>query len=127
VDDIEQILSAGSSARELRDVPSHTEVSASEAAVNFRYPPDYIRFLELGGLGELRISSSILSPRQITLAWQQYSLGQYVPFADNHCGDYYCWRRDDSVGFQVYFFDHETSEATIASQSFSEWLRNSRF
>lgn len=90
MDEIERILTGGESSRELRAIPSSAEISDSEALLGFRYPADYLRFLQLGGLGELRTSSSVLSPREIASVWKQYGLGQYVPFADNHCGDYYC-------------------------------------
>jgi hypothetical protein len=127
MDDIARILGSGRSAREPTPVPAPEEFAAAEAAVGFRFPDSYRQFVGLGGLGELRINHKVLSPREIARAADLLGTRKYVPFADNHCGDYYCWANVESREPAVFFADHESGEYTPDASSFVQWLEQNRF
>ena len=84
-------------------------------------------FVELGGLAELRINHQVLSPVEIVAARRELPDSDHVPFADNHCGDLYCWRRKCDDEPEVWVWDHELREYELVNSSFTEWLRENRF
>ncbi len=127
---IEDILKTGESARD-EDAPAVTskELKAAEEKLGFTFPSSYYEFAALGGFGELRISHRVLTPEEIIESLRYIDIGSYVPFADNGCGDYYCWQRSLDDEPRVYFLDHESEFEEVAADadSFAEWLAKNRF
>ncbi len=126
--EIERILLNGESARddEVEPVPLN-ELRTVEESLRFTFPPSYCEFVALGGLGELRINHRVLSPKELVESLRYIDGNQYVPFADNGCGDLYCWPRSGEEEPMVVFADHETGEYSPAATSFSAWLAKNRF
>ena len=106
---IERILTTGQSARDA-DAPRPTdeEFRSAEAELGFRFPDSYREFVRLGGLGELRIKHRVLAPSEILQNLRYLPDREHVPFADNGCGDLYCWTRAEAGEPAVLFADHET-------------------
>jgi hypothetical protein len=125
---IERILTTGESAREEVLVPTDEEIREVESEVGFRFPPSYCEFLRLGGLGELRIHHRVLTPSEILEALQYLQNRDIVPFADNGCGDLYCWPRSESLEPIVVFADHQEDYKYFReADSFTAWLEDARF
>ncbi|WP_158236311.1 SMI1/KNR4 family protein [Acidovorax sp. 62] len=126
--EIERILLNGKSARddEVKPVPPN-ELRALEELLRFTLPPSYCEFVALGGLGELRINHRVLNPQEVIESIRYVDGSQYVPFADNGCGDLYCWPRSGEEEPMVVFADHETDEYSQDAKSFAEWLAKNRF
>jgi hypothetical protein len=122
---IERILTTGRSARSDAPMPTDEEIRSAEAELGFRFPASYREFVRLGGLGELRINHRVLPPAEILQSLRYLPDREHVPFADNGCGDLYCWPRTETAEPVVLFADHETGytykEAAI---SFTQWLEN---
>jgi len=126
---IEKILTTGKSARS-DDAPMPTEEKfrSAEAELGFRFPDSYREFVRLGGLGELRINHRVLPPSEILQSLRYLPDREHVPFADNGCGDLYCWPRTEAAEPAVLFADHETSYTySEAAASFTDWLEAERF
>ena len=126
---IERILTTGQSARtDDRPMPTDEEFRSSEAELAFRFPDSFREFVRLGGLCELRINHRVLSPTEILESLRDMPDQEHVPFADNGCGDFYCWPRIEEAEPVVLFADHETgytySEAAV---SFTHWLEEQKF
>ena len=84
--------------------------------------------VRLGGLGELRIKHRVLSPSEILQSLRYLPDRQHVPFADNGCGDLYCWPLARAAEPAVLFADHETGYTySEAAASFTDWLEAERF
>ena len=102
-------------------------MASAEEELGFRFPASYREFVALGGLGELRISHEVLDPAAIVSCVSQVDGSKYIPFADNHCGDLYCWVKAGDVEPSVVFADHETGEYIASAVSFTAWLEANRF
>jgi hypothetical protein len=126
---IERILTTGQSARtDDTQMPSDEEFRNSEAELRFRFPDSYREFVRLGGLCELRINHRVLSPSEILQSHHNMPDQELVPFADNGCGDFYCWPRIEAAEPVVLFADHETGYTySEAALSFTHWLEGQRF
>ncbi len=126
---IERILTTGESARsDDAPMPTEEEFRSAEADLGFRFPDSYREFVRLGGLGELRINHRILPPCEIVESLRYLPDREHVPFADNGCGDLYCWPRTEDAEPVVLFADHETGYAySEAAASFTHWLEAERF
>ncbi|MBX3628072.1 MAG: SMI1/KNR4 family protein [Rhizobacter sp.] len=126
--EIERILSSGRSARdpEVEQV-SESQLRSAEDELGFRFPASYREFVKLGGLSELRISHEVLGPVEIVSSLPQVDGHKYVPFADNQCGDLYCWVKAGDAEPLVVFADHETGEYIANAASFTAWLEANRF
>ena len=61
--------------------------------------------MRLGGLGELRFQHHILAPAEVLQSWRSLLERGHVPFADNGCGDLYCWPRTEVAEPVVRFAD----------------------
>jgi hypothetical protein len=125
--EIERILRSGKSHRELAAVPSADELNAVSNQLGVPLPPSYVEFCQLGGLGELRFNHRILRPAEMAEARRFVRKENLLPFADNGCGDLYCWLLDSSSEPAVVFFDHEEQTETAAGGSFTAWLAGNRF
>ncbi|PKO67321.1 MAG: hypothetical protein CVU22_12360 [Betaproteobacteria bacterium HGW-Betaproteobacteria-16] len=126
--EIEELLRLGKSALDELVTPiSEAELLAVETSLPFQLPASYREFVALGGLRELRINHRVLSPSEIREALQHVDQCLYLPFADNGCGDLYCWRKSTEAEPPVFFADHESSEYVRDTGSFTEWLRKNRF
>lgn len=88
--EIERILRSGASARDDSVPPIETALKRARAMLGARMPPSYMEFCELGGLAELRFNHQILHPDEI-LENQSQLPPELLAFADNGCGDQYCW------------------------------------
>lgn len=124
---IERILTTGQSAREDVPMPTDQEFRSVESELGFRFPTSYREFVRLGGLGELRINHRVLPPSEIVENLRYLPDREYVPFADNGCGDLYCWPRSDAAEPVVLFADHETDYTySEAAASFTQRLEEKR-
>ena len=83
--------------------------------------------MRLGGLSELRLNHRVLPPAEILQSLGYLPDREHVPFADNGCGDLYCWLRAETPEPVVVFADHETGTYSHAAASFTQWLEESRF
>jgi len=109
------------------ETPSARDISSAERRLSFSFPASYVSFLREGGLGELRLKHRILSPAEAVES-QKFLLGRgLVPFADNGCGDLYCWVVAQGAASAVVFADHETGSHYEVAESFDAWLRDCRF
>ena len=126
---IERILTTGQSTRaDDSPIPTDEEFRSAEAELGFRFPDSYREFVRLGGLGELRIKHRVLPPSGILQSLRCLPDREHVPFADNGCGDLYCWPRTETAEPAVLFADHETGYTySEASTSFTRWLEEQRF
>jgi hypothetical protein len=128
MDDIARILSAQRAARIPGvPVPTDKEVAEAEAALSFRFPDSYRRFLNLGGLSQRWTHNRVLSPQQIVHSAKYLPDVDHIPFAENGTGDLYCWVRAEHPEPAVVLADHETVEYQEDSASFAEWLAKIRF
>jgi hypothetical protein len=126
--DIKRILSAGQSMRTGVAIPTDEEFHRVEAELGFHFPGSYREFVRLGGLGVLRFKHRVLSPSEIVESLRYLPDKEHVPFADNGCGDLYCWPRIDIAEPVVLFADHETGYTyREAAASFTDWLEAERF
>jgi hypothetical protein len=108
--DIERILSSGRSARDTEvEQVSESQLNSAEERLGFKFPASYREFVELGGLSELRISHQVLGPSEIVSSLPQIDGSKYIPFADNQCGDLYCWVKAEGTESPVVFADHESA------------------
>ncbi len=125
---IEKILTTGMSARNEVPMPTEEEFSKLESELGFRFPDSYREFVRLGGLGELRINHRVLSPSEILQSLRRLPSREHVPFADNGCGDLFCWPRTEAAEPAVFFADHETGySCSEAAASFTQWLEAEKF
>ncbi|PPE73893.1 hypothetical protein C3942_10865 [Solimonas fluminis] len=109
------------------EIPSALDISSAEKRLSFSFPEGYVSFLRSGGLGELRIKHRVLSPSEAIKSQRLISHRGLVPFADNGCGDFYCWVAAQGSASVVVFVDHESGTYHEISESFDAWLRESRF
>ncbi len=126
---IERILATGRSKR-ADDVPIPTdeEFRRIETELGFRFPGSYREYVALGGLGELRLNHRVMPPSEIIQCLRYLPDRAHVPFADNGCGDLYCWPRTDTAEPVVLFADHESGYTyREAAPSFMDWLEAERF
>ena len=126
---IERILTTGQSARtDDAPMPTAEEFRSAEAELGFRFPDSYREFVRLGGLAELRINHRVLPPFEILQTLRYLPDREHVPFADNGCGDFYCWPRTEAAEPVVLFADHETGYTySETAGSFTHWLEEQRF
>jgi hypothetical protein len=128
MDEISRILSARGAARTPGvPIPTDSEIAEAEAALRFRFPNSYRRFLNLGGLSQRWIHNRVLSPQQIVHSAKYLPDTDHIPFAENGTGDLYCWLREERPEPAVVLADHETAEYQQDSASFAEWLAKTRF
>src|SRR5688572_21814966 len=100
-------IGTGSDAR----IPSEDEIRTAELQLGFRLPDSYREFVQSGGLSDfLRISNRVLSPSEMVANQSYLRDRRHVPFADNGCGDLYCWPLADAAEPSVIFADHETGQ-----------------
>ncbi|WP_284620707.1 SMI1/KNR4 family protein [Aquabacterium humicola] len=126
--EIEQLLRNGKSRLdEFARSVTETDLDVAESMLPFALPTSYREFVALGGLNELRINHRVLHPSEIAVAIKQVDQTQYVPFADNGCGDVYCWMNTGEPEPPVVLADHESSQYVQDSPSFADWLRKNRF
>jgi hypothetical protein len=126
--EVARLLRSGRSALDETVAPvSEADLTAAEVQLSHSLPPSYREFVTLGGLAELRFKHRILAPNEILEAVKYIDGARYIPFADNGCGDLYCWEKAMTQEPRVIFVDHETEEHTVDSDSFLEWLRKNRF
>lgn len=124
---IKKILTTGQSAREDAPMPSDQDFRTAEVELGFRFPASYREFVRLGGLGELRINHRVLPPAEILQSRRYLPDQEHVPFADNGCGDLYCWPRVDAAEPSIVFAHHESGSYVEDAASFSQWLEENRF
>ncbi|HVU27594.1 MAG TPA: SMI1/KNR4 family protein [Verrucomicrobiae bacterium] len=126
--DIEKILNTGKSDRSGGELmPTNEEFRQVESELDFRFPESYREFVRLGGLNELRINHRVLSPVEILQSRRYLPDHEHVPFADNGCGDFYCWPRVNLPEPTVLFADHETETYSDDTSSFTQWVKQNRF
>lgn len=127
--EIEKILTTGQSKRiDNSPMPTDEEFRSAEYKIGFHFPASYREFVQLGGLGELRINHRVLSPLEILQSLLHLPDREHVPFADNGCGDFYCWPRTFTAEPAVLFANHETGYTySEAAESFTKWLEQERF
>ena len=127
--EIERILSSGESDRSgAEPIPTDEEFRSIEAQLGFRFPDSYREFVRLGGLSELCINHRVLPPSEIMQSLRYLPDREHVPFADNGCGDLYCWPRTETAEPAVLFADHESDYTfSEAAASFTQWLEAERF
>lgn len=126
--EIEKILSAGASARdEGAAVVLPQDLDAAEAVLGFRFPASYRELVALGGCAELRFRNRTLPPNEIVKNQQYVDATKFVVFADNGCGDFYCWNRGEGGEPSVLFADLDAETCEPVAPSFTAWLSENRF
>jgi hypothetical protein len=76
---VDEILREGRSARDSSGfIPTHEDLARVERAIQFGFPASYRRFVELGGLSELRIRERPLSPEEIRLAVSNSTVERFL-------------------------------------------------
>lgn len=100
---------------------SVNEIREFQSAFQDHIPRSYLDFVELGGHAELGFSNRVLSPSEIIEA-RKYVGSEYLPFAENGCGDLFVWRVEDLPQSSVYFWDHETETYQKHRESFLECI-----
>lgn len=127
--DIERILTTGQSARSNNvPMPTDDEICSVESQLGVRFPASYREFVRIGRLAELRMTDRVLSPLEIFQSARYLPDTDHVPFADNHCGDFYCWARSGAEEPIVSFADHEIGYTySEVAASFTVWLEKQRF
>ncbi|MCC5851168.1 MAG: SMI1/KNR4 family protein [Verrucomicrobia bacterium] len=126
--EIESILKSGVSSKdESLEKPTVADIKVASIGLGFSFPKAYLEFVQLGGLSELRFNHAVLSPGEIWESSVFLPDKEHIPFAENGCGDMYCWRKNDSDNPDVLFWDHETGDYSKDSDNFSVWLRKNRF
>jgi len=105
------------------------EIKELEAYFKFVLPADLKSLLsELNGDGYLLFSAEkIVEDNQLlTGVWSDTypDISKFLFFAENGCGDYYGYRRDDSgrCGDEIYLWEHETQESTPVAASLWEFI-----
>ncbi|MEJ0034946.1 MAG: SMI1/KNR4 family protein [Gammaproteobacteria bacterium] len=106
-------------------VPSQEDFRRASDTLAFELPASYVEFCQLGGLTDIRLRHRILSPNEILRSRCEVP-GNLVPFADDGCGDLFCWPTDTGVEPAVIFYDQETQHSSPAAPSFTEWLAMNR-
>ena len=125
---IEQLLRTGKSALDTEVEPvEESEIIEAERILSFSFPASYREFVMLGGLQEMRFSNRVLRPTEISAAWGAIPGGRRIPFAENGCGDSYCWVRSVELEPPIVFVDHENGESPRHAESFTAWLMANRF
>ena len=125
---VDEILREGRSARDSSCfIPTHEDLARVERVIEFGFPASYHRFVELGGLSELRIRERPLTPEEIRLAVSNSTVECFVPFAENGCGDLVGWLRANVAEPEVVIFDHEEGRLEPYYSCFSAWLAANRF
>jgi len=83
---------------------------------------------ELNGDGYLIFSAEkiVESNQLLTEVWSDTypDISKFLFFAENGCGDYYGYLRDDSGyhGDKIYLWEHETQESTLVATSLLEFI-----
>ncbi|MFC0682925.1 SMI1/KNR4 family protein [Lysobacter korlensis] len=108
-------------------IPSDEDIAAVEEALGFAFPGSYTNYVRSGGLANLRVRHRVLAPAEIIEALQYIPDKSLVPFADNGCGDNYCWIRSEGPEPAVLFWDHESQSVLAGAPSFGDWLAANRF
>jgi hypothetical protein len=125
---VDEILLKGRSARDSSVLtPTDEDLASAESAIQFKFPASYRRFVELGGLSELRIRERVLSPEEIRLAVSNSAVVGFVPFADNGCGDMVGWKLGNVAEPEVVLFNHNERRLRPYFLCFSAWLAANRF
>lgn len=106
-------------------VPSPEDFRRASDILDFELPASYVEFCQLGGLSDIRLRHRVLSPEEILRCRFEVS-GNLVPFADDGCGDLFCWRADTGVEPAVIFHEQETQRSSPAAPSFAAWLAANR-
>ena len=95
---------------------SSERLSEIESEYSVKLPEEYKHFLNRFGAGGFRFTE-VYTPdaKQGNSLWDdfvymEHMRGKILPFADNGCGDYYCFRIIDGVcASEVYWADHEVN------------------
>ncbi len=84
--------------------------------------------LELNGDGYLLFSAEkiVEDNQMLTDVWSDTcpEISAYLFFAENGCGDYYGYQRDDTgrYGDKIYLWEHETQESTLVAASLLDFI-----
>ncbi|MEL6445214.1 MAG: SMI1/KNR4 family protein [Bacteroidota bacterium] len=104
-----------------KPTPTEAELANLEQRHGLSFPPDYRAFVLSDGHNYGEFGMDILAPSQ-ALA-EQARLGDHLlPFAENSCGDWYCWLVDDLPNAPVVWWDHETETTSDYADSFMTCL-----
>ena len=123
---VSKILASGRSfTDESRSTPSSTDLKDFELRNSVTLPSAYKEFVELGGLSELGFDQVILAPEEIA-ASSQHLPDHLLPFAENGCGDAFCWIKENLPDSSVVFWDHESSSESNYLPSFLDCLKRWR-
>ena len=102
-------------------VPTEEELDDLEQHHGISFPPAYRAFVCQGGHNYAGIANRILSPRR-ALSDQAHVDTHLLPFAENGCGDWYCWPVAALPGAPVVWWDHETQTTSDYADSFTTCL-----
>lgn len=102
-------------------VPSPEDFHRASVALDFDLPASYVEFCQRGGLTDMRLKHRVLSPSEILL-YRSEVAGNLVPFADDGCGDLFCWPTGTGSEPAVLFYEQETQHASPVAPSFTAWV-----
>lgn len=126
MNEIADIIAGGPSfTDETARIPSADELRDFETAYSLVLPDTYKQFVELGGLRELAFDERVLAPDEMVVA-SQWLPDHLLPFAENGCGDTYCWLKPALPDSSVVFWDHETMSESEYLPSFLDCVRQWR-
>ena len=123
---VSDLLAQNRKHRTTGEAISKDDVLTLERTLGVQLIEDHKEFLLLGGLDDLRFTQNLLNPEEIVSA-RRYVDGDLVPFADDGTGDVFCWRQDESSGYEILRWNHESREPEKYCDSFVKCLQMWRF
>jgi hypothetical protein len=125
--EIEEILQENQNHKLDDSIPTEEDFAEVEMVLNKPLPYAYKRFVELGGLNDLRFNHRVLNPKEIIECDEMVGIDRYLPFASNGCGDLFCWHLPEMANPPVVLWLHETKNIEGVEFCFTVWLEKNRF
>lgn len=107
-----------------------TEIQEAEKTVGYQFPNDLKQLLlELNGDSYLLLSTNRI--KEICQLNKEYlkevyeDIDCHIFFAENGCGDYYCYNiseNGEADTSDIYIWEHETNKTTIVAKDIKELI-----
>lgn len=107
------------------------EIQAAESIVGYPFPAELTQLLlELNGDSYLLLSTNrIIENCQLNRAYLKEcyeDIDQHIFFAENGCGDYYCYNvteNGEANTSAIYVWEHETNETSVVAKDIADLIR----